>query len=107
VQARAVECPGMLTVAMPGGTGRADFILMPPPGPVTLVAPRMLPSGEFRFQLLGPADYGYIVEASVDLLFWFSVFLTNNATPPFDFTDADAPGQSHRYYRAQRFQSGP
>lgn len=106
VESLGYDCPGMLTVAAPGGTGRADFILRPPPGPVTLVAPRVLPSGECRFQITGPAGYGYIVESSEDLFSWSSVFFTNNASPPIEFTDSGAPGQPHRYYRAQRFPPG-
>jgi len=107
VESLGYDCPGMLTVAAPGGTGRADFILRPPPGPVTLVAPRVLPSGECRFQITGPAGYGYIVESSEDLFSWSSVFFTTNANPPIEFTDSGAPGTPHRYYRAQRFQPGP
>jgi hypothetical protein len=107
VESLGYDCPGMLTVAAPGGTGRADFILRPPPGPVTLVAPRVLPNGECRFQITGPAGYGYIVESSEDLFSWSSVFFTTNANPPIEFTDSGAPGTPHRYYRAQRFQPGP
>jgi hypothetical protein len=93
-------CPASKSVVVSGGKGTADFVLLPPAGPVTLSGAQLL-NGRLRFQIDGTAGYDYIIERSADLFGWVTLLRTNSATLPFQFVDPDPPADPARFYRAR------
>jgi hypothetical protein len=65
----------------------------------TCVLPQMTTNG-FSFQLLGPPDASYIVEASSNLTDWTPISTNAAPTGSVSFTDPTATNNSSRFYRA-------
>ena len=59
-----------------------------------------LPNGQFRLQFTAPAGSTYTVLVSTNLIDWTPLGPATETTPgQFQFTDAEAPGHSQRFYR--------
>jgi hypothetical protein len=66
------------------------------PTAAATLTPETIAGGTFAFKVSGVPGFGYVVQASTNLVDWESV-QTNLA--PFDFTDSDASLYSRRFYR--------
>lgn len=69
-----------------------------PPPAATLKKVTRAGNGNFSFQVAGVVGRKYVVQASSDLVHWFSV-QTNTA--PFTFTDKNAASCQTRFYRSR------
>jgi len=53
----------------------------------------------FSFQCVGAAGLNCTVQASTNLATWLDLLVTNSGTANFNWSDADTPTFSHRFYR--------
>jgi hypothetical protein len=79
-----------------GMTVNVTIYLAVYPTAAATLAPAMFTGGQFSLNISGVPGFGYVVQASTNLMDWESV-QTNLA--PFVFTDPDASQYSRRFYR--------
>jgi autotransporter-associated beta strand protein len=82
-----------------GVSGNVAFIVNnAPPSPPQLSA-ALISGGAFQFQVFGPADFNYTVQASTNLVTWANLFTTNPAVMPFIWSDTAQTNFPRRFYR--------
>jgi hypothetical protein len=69
-----------------------------PPSPPQLSA-ALMSGGAFQFQITGPANLNYTVQASTNLVTWTNLFTTNPAALPFIWSDIVQTNFPRRFYR--------
>ena len=95
-QVRFANPPGL-----PAGNYAATILStgeLVPFTPPTLCGAACSSNGQFQFSLAGVPGYTYAILASTDLTNWTVLQISNS---PFTFTDTNAGGFPHRFYRAQ------
>jgi hypothetical protein len=60
--------------------------------------------GKFQFTLTGRTGSGYEIQGSTNLVNWVTVSTNGPFTGSLLFTDTNAPGLNHRFYRARIIQ---
>ena len=73
------------------------FTIVPPLN--NFFAPGFLANGSFQMQYWGPAGQSYVLQASGDLVNWFSLSTNVPAAAPFTLTDPGTAGVGCRFYR--------
>ncbi len=58
-------------------------------------------NGQFKLQVSGTTGPDYIISASGTLTNWNDLATNLSPTPPFQFTDTNAPSTTNRFYRAR------
>jgi hypothetical protein len=69
--------------------------------PLTLIAPEMLPDGQFRWTLSAAVGRTYIVQASSDLADWSDLATLGPEDTTLEFTDPEAAAFAQRFYRVK------
>ncbi len=92
VMANAFEAGYVNSVAVSG-----LFTIVPPLN--NFFAPAFLANGSFQMQYWGPAGQSYVLQASGDLVNWFSLSTNVPAAAPFTLTDPGTAGVGCRFYR--------
>jgi hypothetical protein len=69
-----------------------------PPSPPQLSA-ALISGGVFQFQISGPANVAYTVQASTNLVIWANLFTTNPVVLPFIWSDSAQTNVPLRFYR--------
>jgi hypothetical protein len=75
--------------------------LYPPRAPVITVQART-ESGLFQLKMTALANRNHIIQASTDLVTWFSLATNSVTNGELDFTDTTPIGSSRRFYRVLR-----
>ena len=68
----------------------------------SLINPTLLSSGQFEFDLIGPAGALFSIEASSDLKSWTPVLTVTNGAPNYRFSAPATSGGLPQFYRARR-----
>jgi hypothetical protein len=66
-----------------------------------ILTPLGYTNGQFKLQVSGTTGPDYIISASGTLTSWADLATNLSPTPPFQFTDTNAPSTTNRFYRAR------
>jgi autotransporter-associated beta strand protein len=82
-----------------GGDGNDIALTLVAPYKARLLAPSPLADGRVRLGVDGDSNLIYAVQASTNLVYWSTLFVTNPPALPFNWTDPDALLYRSRFYR--------
>jgi hypothetical protein len=81
--------------------GEIIIIAVPPPLAITADAALGFTNGVFGFDVSGPPGSNVVIQASTDLQTWIPLQTNLLGSGPLHFSDAQAPANVQRFYRAQ------
>ena len=81
----------------------SDAVILQASSPLAMNGSTHLGDGRFQFMLSGPAAGAYVIQASTNLVDWFTVETNSPFPGNLIFTDLDATNFNWRFYRCQIF----
>ncbi len=93
-----------LMVTNNGASGLAatqSFVVTVNPVSAPSMSNILLANGSFGFQIDGTVGPDYIIQAATNLVDWQTIFTTNPAALPFDWTNDFNPAEPVHFYRVQ------